>query len=79
MSKPLYDIQGVPIKVGSLVAYPKVVTNGVINKVVLVRSRVSALSHDRVYCLSVDGLLIMSGSADAGDVVVLEEPVWPNS
>lgn len=64
MAKQLYDIQGVPIKVGSLVAYAT--SNG------FVKARVTKLYSTSV---QTDG----PGFPHHLFCVVLEEPVWPNS
>lgn len=66
--KQLYDIQGVPLKVGSLVAC---LENGY---------WANGLHKTRVTDLGV-GLVHLPGGKRAlpYQCVVLEEPVWPNS
>lgn len=64
MAKPPYDIQGVPIRVGSLVAF----------------SYEHALMKDRVAVIrsAFRSLVLESGIRVPHCVcVVLEEPVWP--
>lgn len=64
----LYDIQGVPIKVGSLVACLR---DG---------NWVGGLTKRRVTAVHLNGVIAVEGgwTCWAHQSVVLEEPVWPN-
>lgn len=68
--KQLYDIQGVPIKVGSLVAHVGELGCG------LVKHRVLAIDTSSQWRFQIN---TEAGPWCPDEVVVLEEPVWPNS
>lgn len=79
MDKPLYDIQGKRITVGSLVAYPAATTNGEVTRVAMALGRVNAVRPGRIFCAIVVDDVLSTGAVSPENVVVLEEPVWPNS
>jgi hypothetical protein len=70
MSKPLYDIQGKRIRVGSLVA-----VSGLLGQEV---GRVKSLEAPYLGPLSVAFCTGLSQGIWPNECVVLEEPVWPN-
>lgn len=75
----LYDIQGKPIRVGSLVAFAAGEAHLKVGRVFAVgvsRAWVS-IRHDHEASKDVV-FTVCKGPAD-GYCVVLEEPVWPNS
>lgn len=77
MSKKLYDIQGVPIRVGSLVACVGPTTLGRLQ-----RGRVTSIGYafksvGPIFVKDLNGVSVHD--VHPHNCVVLEEPVWPNS